>query len=918
VLVRYSSFSARALPRRGRPIRSEVVDMRRTPAPLLRRPPRAALVLSLRLSLLLALAAPGLRAAEPPAPAPPPTPPATAQPAPQPTAAAAAPAAAAQGKPAKQKPLSRAEEKKAIAALAPAYREWLEEIAVLITPQERSTFLRLDKDYARDSFIERFWESRSKLGGIVSANEFRNRWEERVAEAKRRFGSLTNDDRARIFLLNGPPSATLAASCRELVWPLEAWFYGAGSENANFEFIVIFYQKWNAGPYRIWEPLEGAGELFRDGPRAASLEAIQRSCLDGDQLAGAIAWVANQGMTYDMLRIKFDSPPKAPSGEWIAAFNSYSTDLPEAAQSFNAKLSFNFPGRYQSRTVAEGVLQVPTAEVGQAKLGEHRSYNFVVTGEVLENKRLFDRFRYKFDFPVTEAQPAATLPLVFQRYLRPGSYTVVLKVEDLGSGKFFRTAQPLAVPETDKIAPAATVPADPESARILAEANAAISNGETTLKLIRPQGELQTGMMRFDTLSAGKEIAKVTFALDGKPVLTKTKQPWSVELDLGSLPRQRTLSATAYDAQGREVASDRLLVNAAGHRFAVRLSEPHRGRRYEKSLLAHADVQVPEGEAVDRVELYLNESRVATLYQPPYEQPIVLPKNEPLAYVRAVAFTADGAATEDLVFVNAPENLEQVNIQFVELYASVLDRAGRPVEGLTQKDFTPVEDGVKQQIARFDQVRDQPIHAAVAIDVSASMDPNVAQARQAAYAFFQQTIKPKDRAALITFNDHPNLVAKFTNDVNELAGGLAGLKAERGTALYDSIVFALFYFNGIKGQRALLILSDGKDEGSRFTFEDALEYARRAGVTIYAIGLGKDVDKRHLSKIAEETGGRSFWVKSGAELSPIYAEIERELRSQYLVAYQSTNTGEENAFRTVELKVAKPGVEVKTIRGYYP
>lgn len=863
---------------------------------------------------LLALAPTLALAADPPSPAP-------AQP-----AAAPAPAkppeaqsnARPEEKPAKAKPLSRAEEKKLTAALAPAYREWLTEVALLITPQEKATFLRLDKDYARDSFIEHFWESRSKLGGIVSANEFRNRWEERIAEAKRRYGNSDTDDRARIFLLNGPPAATLVASCHELLWPLEAWFYGAGSDNANFQFIVIFYQHWGTGPYRIWEPLEGAGELFRDGVRSASLEAIQTSCLDGDQLAGAIGWVAGQGMTYGMLRLKFDSPPKAPGGEWIESFNSYSTDVPESAQSFNAKLSWNFPGRYQNRTVAEGVLQVPTSEVGQAKLGEHRSYNFVLTGELLENHKLFDRFRYKFDFPLTEAQPPASLPLVFQRYLRPGSYTLVVKVEDLASGKFFRTAQPLTVPETDKIAPSAAVPSDPESARLLAEANAAISNGETTLKLIRPQGELQTGMMRFDTLTGGKDIAKVTFALDGKPLLTKIKQPWSVELDLGSLPRQRTLTATAYDAQGHEVASDRLLVNAAGHRFAVRLSEPHKGKHYEKSLLAHADVQVPEGEALDRVEFYLNESRVATVYQPPFEQPIVLPRNEPLSYVRAVAYTTDGASTEDLVFVNAPDNIEKVNIQFVELYASVFDRAGHPIEGLTQKDFTAVEDGVKQQIARFDQVRDRPIHAAVAIDVSASMDPNIGQARQAAFTFFQQAIKPKDRAALITFNDHPNLVAKFTNDINELAGSLAGLKAERGTALYDSIVFSLFYFNGIKGQRALLILSDGKDEGSRFTFEEALEYARRAGVTIYAIGLGKDVDKKHLSKIAEETGGRSFWVKSGTELTPIYAEIERELRSQYLVAYQSTNASEENTFRTVELKVARPGVEVKTIRGYYP
>ncbi len=891
-------------------------QIRRLEVPL---PPVSLLVLVLGI-----LCAP-LAAADPPPASPPPGASAAAaapsQPAGATSAAPAAPAANTKP-PAKEKLLSKAEEKKAIAALPPAYREWLEEVELLISPQERTTFLKLDKDYTRDSFIEHFWESRSKLGGLVSANEFRNRWEARIAEVKERFHTVANDDRSRIFLLNGPPSVTIVSTCSEVLWPLEAWFYPGGSDVANFEFIVIFTQKWGAGPYRIWSPLEGAGELFRDGPqRFPGLEAIQRECRDGDQLAGAIGWVAQQRTQYDFLRIKFDNPPKRPSGEWVAAFNSYSTDLPESAQTFNAKLTFDFPGRYQNRTVVEGVLQVPTTEAGQAKLGEHRSYNFVVTGEVLENHKLFDGFRYKFDFPVVpggEATAAATLPLVFQRYLRPGTYSLVLKVEDLNSGKFYRTAEALVVPETDKIAPAAGPAADPESARILAEANAAISNGETTLKLIRPQGELQTGMMRFDTLSAGKDIAKVTFALDGKPVLTKTKQPWSVELDLGSLPRQRTLSATAYDSAGHEVASDRLLVNAAGHRFAVRLSEPHKGKHYEKSLLAHADVQVPEGEAVERVEFYLNEARVATVYQPPYEQPIVLPQREPLGYVRAIAYTTDGATTEDLVFVNAPDNLEQLNVQFVELYASVLDHAGHPVEGLAQKDFTPIEDGVKQQIVRFEQVRDQPIHAAVAIDVSASMDPAIGEARQGAFAFFQQAIKPKDRAALITFNDHPNLAVKFTNDVNELAGGLAGLKAERGTALYDSIVFALFYFNGVKGQRALLILSDGRDEGSRFSFEDAMEYGRRAGVTIYTIGLGKDVDKRHLSKIAEETGGRSFFVKAASELTPIYAEIERELRSQYLVAYQSSNTGDESTFRTVELKLDKSGLEAKTLRGYYP
>jgi Ca-activated chloride channel family protein len=161
-----------------------------------------------------------------------------------------------------------------------------------------------------------------------------------------------------------------------------------------------------------------------------------------------------------------------------------------------------------------------------------------------------------------------------------------------------------------------------------------------------------------------------------------------------------------------------------------------------------------------------------------------------------------------------------------------------------------------------------------------------------------------------------------------LAGGLAGLKSERSTALYDAMVFSLYYFSGLRGRRALLLLSDGRDEGSRFTFDEALEYARRSGVTVYVIGLGEDVEKKKLGRFAEETGGRAFLLGNATELPGIYAAIEDELRSQYLIAYQSTNyqstnnqstnTGGGNGFRTVEVEVARSGVEVKTMRGYYP
>lgn len=823
---------------------------------------------------------------------------------------------------AERKELAKAQ-KEAISKLPAKYQEWLAEVDLLITDEELASFLALDKDYLRDAFIEHFWEARDKYQA-TARNEFRDRWAARVSQARAQWGNIT-DDRSKIFLLNGPPAAMVVSTCSTVLWPVEAWFY-AGSDTIGQEFAIVFYRRWGAGPFRVWNPMEGLDVLFIEtgavgtGVRGGhNIGEIARGCpRDGDSLAALIGWVAGQRMSYTMLQARFEKAPQGPGGEWVATFGSYSTDIPEGASLLPAKLEVEFPGRYQNRTATQGVLTVVASDAGLAKLADHRSYNFVLTGEVLQNGRLFDRFRYKFDFPLAEVTESrdTQLPLLFQRYLRPGEYLMIVKLEDLNSAKLFRVEKPLSIPQMDKAAPPPP-PSDPETARILAEANAAISSGETTVRIVPPPGELQTGMLRFDTLTTG-DIAQVTFNLDGKTVLTKKKPPFSVELDLGSLPRPRKLAVTAMDASGNELARDETLINAVVNRFKVKLIEPRRGQKYESSLLANAAVEVPDGEALERVEYFVNETRVATLFQPPFAQPIVLPKHEPVAYVRAVAYLTDGNSTEDLVFVNAPDNLAEMDIQFVELYTSVLDRQDRPMDGMQQKDFTVIEDGVRQEIARFEKVTNLPIHAAVALDISASMVEKVDQTREAALRFLQQTIQHKDRAALVTFNDRPNLTVKFTKDVTTLAGGLAGLKAERGTALYDSIIFSLFYFNGVKGQRAVLLLSDGKDEGSRFTFEDALDYARRAGVTIYAIGLGEDIDRKKLEKISAETGGRAFFVQSPAELDAIYQKVEEELRSKYLIAYQSTNTSGGDEFRTIELKVNKPGVEAKTLRGYYP
>ncbi len=815
----------------------------------------------------------------------------------------------------------RAEVRAAIAALDPKYRLWLEEVELLISEVERLAFLEIEQEYQRDAFIDRFWRARDPYPDSAR-NELRELWTSRLEEARENFGSLV-EDRARYFLLNGPPTVRLEFTCSNVVYPLELWYYRR-SEKVSYEFFILFVRRWGGQKFTLFRANDDPSDLFDFGAGKKGLQAVLRdiyTCRDGEIVAAGISKILRDPMEQDMLMARIEEPPVNPSPEWIATFAAYSTDLPEDASTFAAELEIAFPSRYQTRTVAEVTIEIDPPAAASASPAP--SHNYFLTGEILQQGQLFENFRYRYDFPDGSLTPDQPILLQFERRLRPGSYRMVVKLEELNSQRVFRDERDIEVP---RIEPAGASPAeagDPETEKVLAEAAAAIGTDIPTVQIVEPRGEMQTGMVRFDTLTTGQGIVEMRFALNGRVVLQKRRAPYSVELDLGSVPRTHQLRVSAHDAEGRELASDELLLNSGRNSFEVRFLEPQPGGEHRDSVFAELDVATPEGTATERVELFLNETLLATLYQPPYGQRLPLPAAGDLAYIRAVAYLADGNSTEALVYINAPDYLEIVDIQYVELYTSALDKSGRPIAELDASELEVIEDGTPQTIRRFERVDNLPVHVQVMIDVSASMVEDLEQTRAAALEFFETSITPKDRAALITFNDHPYLAVDFTNDPKTLAGGLAGLKAERGTSLYDTLIFGLYYLNGVKGQRAILLLSDGRDETSRFSFEDTLDYARRAGVAIYVIGLdisGKDsaTSRRKLAELALETGGASFFIKSSSELTAVYQQIQRELRSRYLVTYQSTNSGSGNDFRGVELRTSRPGVTLKTIRGYYP
>lgn len=830
--------------------------------------------------------------------------------------------------------------------LSERYRRWLREVDLLIVEEERRAFLALEKDYQRDAFIERFWEARDPYPA-TERNELRDTWYARLEEAEEEFGNWT-EDRARVLLLNGAPSLREEIStCQLVLHPAEVWHYFR-SERARRSVKLLFYQRGGSPPPVLWRPQDGYLALFSETKRILEQRCLQEGVGKGpsrifphrfgenphdisfectmvlfEQLCGRERGALLRDVVWDLemedkvagsvenMLARLQSRPDPEEEEWLGTFSAHSTDLPADAELLEAEAEVRFPARHQARIVVETLVRVPREQATAADLGPHSSYDFVLTGEILREEELFESFRYTFGFPRAEAPEI--LPLVFRRHLRPGEYEMVLKLEEVHGQRFLRREIPITVPREPEIAQGP----EPAWATEARESLAEEQESEAVVELRAEASGVLVGSVRFEAAVRGEGVDRMTFSLDGEPVLSRTRPPFTVELQLGDSPRPHTVRATAYDAAGKELGTDALEINAGENRFAVNIMEPRSGRTLDGLVTVRVEVVAPDESTLDRLELYRGEDLVATLHQPPYEQPVPAPEGP--GFLRAVAYLQDGNSTEDLVLVNVEGSLEEVDVELVELYATVLDPRGRPVTGVRADELTVREEGSEQEMVRFEPVSDRPVHLAVVVDASASMEEHLPAVRKAAAGFLESFLEPRDRAALIVFNDKPRLLEKLTGDVGALTEELAGFAAEGNTALYDSLVFALHHLAGIRGQKALLVLTDGKDQTSRFDFDQTLAYTRAAGAAIYAIGIGTDMlTRRHLDRLADESGAGSFRLQGPEALPEIYASIARELRAGYLLVYQSSRSDGDRAFRRVEVTVDRPGHEARTIRGYYP
>jgi VWFA-related protein len=303
--------------------------------------------------------------------------------------------------------------------------------------------------------------------------------------------------------------------------------------------------------------------------------------------------------------------------------------------------------------------------------------------------------------------------------------------------------------------------------------------------------------------------------------------------------------------------------------------------------------------------------------------------------LRAVATDSAGRSAETRIEVR-PLNIGQYEeVRLVNLYATVRDRDGRPVLDLTGDDFLLSEDGVPQTVSHFTSAR-VPLTVALLIDASNSMGigGKVELARKAALEF-ADSVDPADHLMVLHFSDELRGLRAPVTDKRRVKEEVDGIRPGGGTALYDAVFQTAQLLEGREGRRAIVLLSDGRDQaltdnepGSLRLFEEALEKVHRAEAAIYAVGLGRHLEeemdlqrvrslKEILDTLARQTGGRSYFPERAGQLSGIYRQIAADLRQKYALAYTSTNQSRDGHWRTIGLRVKGPGLEVQTRTGYY-
>jgi Ca-activated chloride channel family protein len=536
--------------------------------------------------------------------------------------------------------------------------------------------------------------------------------------------------------------------------------------------------------------------------------------------------------------------------------------------------------------------------------------SLVVTGSTTQGQSV-KTFRYPL-------QPSQRNSLTAIQTLQPGDVEIearlMVPLEEQTPAIVAKATSHFTIAKTDK--PYIASASDGAEA-IIAEGSVPVLGD--AVRIVPPRRDVAPNLFIVN-VEVKPPVKRVEFWVEGKKIMARNAPPYRAELDLGRLPKRVEVRAIGYDDHGRYVDADAFVVNEREAPLEVKITRTDTPDRVSHVKLS---LQNPKGSDIKSVALFADQKKIFSWPQPPYAIDIPDDRLTNVRFLRASAIDANNYEASDLLFLNGSQINEEMEVNLIELPVAVTDSAGVPITGLKQSDFVVRESGKPQKITNFDAASNLPISAGLLIDHSGSMKPRMEATKKAAAEFLSHIIKPADRAFVAGFSFDATKEAPFVSDIGSLQEQVRAIPdANGGTSLYDAIITGLYRFRTLQGRKALIILTDGEDTTSRISYDDMLTYARAARVPLYFIGVGLSLGDfagvNKMKSLAAETGGVAYFIKDVKKLDETYSQLEKDLRSQYLIAYSSQSSKTDKQYRPVDVTVDRTDAHVRTIRGFLP
>ena len=270
----------------------------------------------------------------------------------------------------------------------------------------------------------------------------------------------------------------------------------------------------------------------------------------------------------------------------------------------------------------------------------------------------------------------------------------------------------------------------------------------------------------------------------------------------------------------------------------------------------------------------------------------------------------------------------RVNVRLVNVFTTVTDDHGAPVANLAKEDFKVLEDGMPQTISVFDQESELPLNIILAIDTSESTRRDMKLEVASAKKFVHSILRSQDRISIFQVSEEVLQLTRFTPDARVIERGIDRLEKGAGTSLYDAIYLCSDTLLDRQGRKVMVLITDGGDTTSQTSYQNALRRAEEAEAIIYSIivvpvaaDAGRNTGGEHaLIQISKDTGGKYYYAESIDQLDHAFREIDRELRTQYLIGYYPNRRVSDSSFRRIQVEVSRkdaPQFHVRHRAGYY-